>query len=102
MTGNDQIAGLLATIQDLVQQAKQDVELSERLLADPATVVAEAAGHPIPTGVVITAAHNSEGAVELKAEADPDFDGELDDSRLEAVAGGLMWRQGAGGGRECE
>ena len=64
--------------------------------------VAEAAGHSIPTGVVITAARNSEGAVEVKAEADPDFEGELDDSRLEAVAGGLMWRQVGGGGRECE
>jgi hypothetical protein len=93
MTGNDQIAGLLATIQDLAQQAKQDVELSERLLADPAAAVEEAAGHPIPTGVVITAARNSEGAVELKAEVDPDVDGELDDSRLDAVAGGLMVRR---------
>jgi hypothetical protein len=89
MTGNDQIEALLATIHDLMGQAKQDAELSQRLLADPATTVAEAAGHPLPTGVTITAQRNSEGAVELKAEADPDFDGELDDSLLDAVAGGL-------------
>jgi hypothetical protein len=89
MTGNDQIAALLATVQDLAGQAKEDAELSERLLADPAAAVAEAAGRSIPGGVLITAARNSEGAVELKAEADPDFDQELDDSSLDAVAGGL-------------
>jgi hypothetical protein len=93
MTGNDQMAALLATIEDLAQQAKHDSELSARLLADPAATVAEAAGHPIPAGVLITATRNSEGAVDLKADADPDFDGELDDSHLEAVAGGLMRRQ---------
>ena len=92
MTGNDQIAALLATVQDLAQQAKQDAELSERLLADPAAAFAEAAGHPIPPGVIITAQRNSDGAVELKAEADPDFDRELDDSHLDAVAGGLTRR----------
>jgi hypothetical protein len=94
MTGNEQIAALLATIEDLAQQAKQDAELSERLLADPAAAVAEAAGHPVPPGVTVTAQRNSDGAVELKAEADPNFDGELDDSRLDAVAGGLRRLEG--------
>jgi hypothetical protein len=88
MTSIDQITALIAKAQQLAEQAKNDPELANRLLANPAETVAEASGHQIPAGVLVTAARNDEGAIELDAKPTPDFDGELDDTLLDAVSGG--------------
>lgn len=88
MSTNETVQALLAAAQDLADRAVSDNELAERLIANTNETIAEAAGHPVPAGVVMTAQRKDDGVVEISAQADPQFEGELDDAALEGVAGG--------------
>lgn len=88
MTTNDKVEALIAAAQDLANRAVSDDALAERLLTNTRETIAEAAGHPIPGGILLTAQRDADGAIEITAQADPQFEGELDDAALDGVAGG--------------
>ncbi len=88
MTTTDTIAALMGAAQDLAERAKSDPELVNQIMADPGHAVAEAAGHALPEGVLVTATTDADGTIAFTAAQDPAFDGELDDALLDAVAGG--------------
>jgi hypothetical protein len=85
---------LWTAAEKLTKQAHSDPNIRARLLADPAEAIAEAAGQPLPKGVVVKIMKDAEGQNELVAEMDPQYNGELDNELLEAVSGG----KGGGGG----
>jgi hypothetical protein len=88
MTTSDTIAALMNAAQDLAERAKSDPELVNQIMADPGQAVAEAAGQALPDGVLVTATTGADGTIVFAAAQDPEFDGELDDALLDAVAGG--------------
>jgi hypothetical protein len=88
----EQIKRLLASANDLLARAKDDPALAEALLADPAAEIGRAAGHSVPEGMLVSAARGEDGAIALAVQADPAFEGELDDALLSEVAAGLGWR----------
>ena len=85
---SEMIAALMNAAQDLAERAKSDPELVNQIMADPGQAVADAAGQPVLDGVLVTATTGEDGAISFAAAQDPDFDGELDDVLLDAVAGG--------------
>ncbi len=89
MTTTDTIAALMSAAQDLAERAKSDPELVNQIMADPGHAVAEAAGYALPEGVLVTATTDADGTIVFSAAQDPEFDGELDDALLDAVAGGV-------------
>jgi hypothetical protein len=90
VTISDQINKLLATAQDLVARSDNDPALAERLLTAPNETVAGAAGCAVPEGMNISAARDASGKLEMTASIGQEFEGELDDSLLERVSGGIM------------
>src|SRR5262245_43082703 len=88
MTAHDKAQALIAAAQELANRAMTDPELAERLLGDTNGVISEAAGQQIPAGVLMKARRRDDGTLEITGEADPRFEGELDDAALENVAGG--------------
>jgi NAD(P)H-hydrate repair Nnr-like enzyme with NAD(P)H-hydrate epimerase domain len=94
MTTSDTIAALMSAAQDLAERAKSDPALVNQIMTDPGHAVAEAAGRDLPDGVLVTATTGDDGTIVFAAAQDPDFDGELDDAVLDAVAGGGACRYG--------
>ncbi len=88
MTTADTIGALMSAAQDLAERARSNPELVNQIMADPAQAIADAARHPMPEGVMVTATTAEDGTIVFAASQDPDFDGELDDALLDAVAGG--------------
>jgi hypothetical protein len=88
MTTSNTIAALMSAASDLAERARSNPELVNQIMADPAQAIADAAGQPVPEGVLVTATTSEDGAIVFAAAQDPDFDGELDDALLDAVAGG--------------
>jgi pilus assembly protein Flp/PilA len=67
---------------------KRNETPAERLIANPAETIADMSGQPIPASLIVSAARNADGAVEISAKADPKSDVELDEEALETVSGG--------------
>jgi hypothetical protein len=88
MTTADTIATLMSAASDLAERARSNPDLVNQIMADPGHAVAEAAGHALPEGVLVTATTDADGTIVFSAAQDPEFDGELDDALLDAVAGG--------------
>jgi hypothetical protein len=78
---------LLAAAEKLSKQAQNDPKIEAKLLADPTKAITEAAGQPLPKGVILKIVKGPKGS-RLVPEMDPKFNGELDNELLEAVSGG--------------
>jgi hypothetical protein len=94
MTTTDTIAALMNAAQDLAERAKSDPELVNQIMTDPGQAIADAAGQPVPEGVLVTATTGVDGTISFATAQDPDFNGVLDDDLLDAVAGGGACRYG--------
>jgi hypothetical protein len=79
---------LLAAAEKLSKQAQNDPKVEAKLLADPTKAITEAAGQPLPKGVVLKIVKDAKGKPRLRPEMDPKYNGELDNELLEAVSGG--------------
>lgn len=87
MTG-DASTSVDTVVQDLLARAQSEPGLAERLLADPAGLLAEATGHAVTPGVLIKTTRDADGAFTFSASQDPEFRGELEEQALEAIVGG--------------
>lgn len=88
MSATDQINAFLASLQDLMVRAGNDPALAERLLEAPRDVIAGEVASPIPAGIEILVARDETGELRATARLDEGFEGELDESVLEEIAGG--------------
>ena len=88
MTATDRVQALIVAAQDLANRALSDDSLAERLLANTHDTIAEAGGLTVPAGIMMKARRLDDGTVEISGQADPDFEGELDETALDNVAGG--------------
>jgi hypothetical protein len=84
---------LLSAAEKLAKQAQSDPTIEAKILADPAKAITEAAGQPLPKGVILKIVKDAKGKNYLMPEMDPQYGGELDSELLEAVSGG----KGGGG-----
>lgn len=75
-----------AEIRALLARSATDIELRDRLLADPAAELHSALGIDFPVSWGLASELGTSGAVELSIASD-----ELTDSMLEGVGGGLRW-----------
>lgn len=85
---NTELTTLVETARRLAEEARTNPSLAERLLADPAVVISDAAGTKIPDGISVSTQRNDDGSIAVSARIDPAAANELDDSLLERVAGG--------------
>jgi hypothetical protein len=79
---------LVSAAEKLFKQAQSDPKIKAQLLADPAKAITEAAGQPLPKGMIVKIAKDDKGRNQVVADMDPKYSGELDNELLEAVSGG--------------
>ena len=77
------------SIQDLMAEKAKDTAFRQALLADPKASLETALGGEIPSSVKVLVLEESGDTVYLVLPAATQEGGELDDSQLEKVSGGL-------------
>jgi hypothetical protein len=88
MAGFAKYEALVAAAKKLSEQAQNDPKIAANLIADPGKAIAEAAGQPLPQGVVVKMVKDTQGKDWFVPQMDPQYNGELDNELLEAVSGG--------------